>query len=304
MSLTRRETGAVLLAALANAGAGALVLSVKEDPGFSPIVAMAIRVAANLLLLLLFFRPSIEIRSPFRQPTLWAWGFFGALTSYCYFGALPLAGAGLTNFLSAGSGVFIGAFAPFFLGRKTTGVQWLGILVSFFAMYLIAAPEGRLGEGFLLAICSGIFAAFAYLMVAHRSSRESVAVVMSHWTIPNLALCAFFLIFSTPNFPTLPLTWIVLFVAGIMVASAQALLSIAYKSGEAQSIACLSYATPVFGLFFDLLLFGLEISLNAWLGCALILAFGMSLPLIVNFREGAAGAFSRRIRRKNIADKA
>lgn len=280
----------ILAACVLNALISAVFYQARLDPGFSPISGAFIRTCMNLVFVLTFFPRGLKLKPVRKNKALWLWGLSGCFNSITYFCAIPLAGAGLTNFLNAGSGIFIGALAPILAYQHTSSRQWIGLVCSIGGLYLILNPTHAPGSllGPILAIVSGASSGLSYLMIARSRALHSPESVMLHWTVPSLAAYALVLPVFAPTWPQSPNTWLLLICAGCFAACSQYLTARAYLSAPAPLVACLTYLGPVLSIVLDIALFGLSFSLTTWLGCLLVLFFGLMLPLLQHQKTRAA----------------
>lgn len=276
----------IILACVINALVGAgFYYAYQIDPGMSAGTGGFIRVLANFSCLLIPLsqgRALPRIRAWHGNRALWLWAFFGVLTTSAYYLSIPLLGAGLSMFLNAGSGIFIVALAPLLAGQRSPLFHWFGVLGSFAGLFLLGqSANGSVpAVGALLAVLSGLFGGLAMLMVARARKNYSPDSIMFHWTIANCLAYAGYFFFTPPTFPSLALTWGVLVVTGLGAAASQYLTAVSYQRSSASFVACLSYLTPIFSLVIDACIFGFSFSRSAILGAALVLGFGLVLPIL------------------------
>ena len=275
----------MLAACVLNAIVGAGFYHAHQlDPRASPTAGIFLRILANFACLLV---PLAQGRAlprlhPWRgHRCLWLWGLFGVLCTSTYFLAVPLVGAGLTMFLSAGSGIVVAALSPILCGQRTRRVHYLGAAGSFVGLsFLVPAGGGGSLLGAVLAVFSGLAGGLALLMVARVRSAHRPETVMLHWTTANLLACGGFLFFFPPLWPTRPEAWAAYISAGLCAAASQYLTTLAYQKAPAPLLACLCYLSPVLGILADSVLFGMNLSTTAWIGVATVLFFGLALPLL------------------------
>lgn len=291
ISYPRTELGsgcaAMLIACVLSALCGAaFFFALRNEPGASPLAGIFLRVLCNISCLaipLLRGAAPPKLRRWRGNRGLWCWGVLGVIATTSYYLALPLVGAGLTMFLNAGSGIFVAALAPWLTGQRTARCHWLGALGSCAGLYLLCLPSGgglRSALGALLALLSGLFGGLGYLLVARARAAYRPETVMLHWTFVNLIAYLGFLFFYPPKWPALGDTWLLFTVAGLCGAASQYFTSLGYQKAPASLAACLCYLGPVLGLALDACLFGMRFGAGELAGAALVLAFGVAVPLL------------------------
>lgn len=287
----------ILAACALNALVGAgFYFAYQLDPKMSPATGGFIRVLCNfscLFVPLFYVRALPKLRPWHGNRALWLWAFFGVLTTSLYFASIPMVGSGMSMFLNAGSGIFIVALAPFLTGQKSPLFHWLGVLGSFGGLYLLghSASGANSAIGSFFALLSGLFGGLAMLMVARARKNYSPESIMLHWTVANVIAYAGFFFFIPPVLPTVGGAWVVLILTGVAAAGSQYLTAISYQRSSASFVACLSYLTPVLSLALDAIVFGFSFSRSALLGAAMVLGFGLILPLMAG--KKMHGRFAR-----------
>jgi len=268
--------------------------ALRTEPGVSPLAGVLVRILANLSCLVVpFLRGSAlpKLRRWRGNRGIWCWGVLGAISTTCYYLAVPLVGSGLTMFLNAGSGIFVAALAPKLTGQRTARAQIFGALGSFAGLYLLCLPSGAGASaalGGVLALLAGFFGGVGYLLVARARAAYRPETVMLHWTFVNLVAYAGFLFFYPPRWPTMGDTWLFFVVAGLCAAASQYFTSLSYQKAPAALAGCLSYLCPVLGLAVDALAFGFRFGPTELTGAALVIAFGVAMPILKAKRPAAA----------------
>jgi drug/metabolite transporter (DMT)-like permease len=277
---------AILLACLFNALSGVGIFYARQvEPDFSVMAGVSLRIAASLscfALPLLWGSGLPKLHSWKTGGELWLWGIFGALTLSSYYYAVTLVGAGLTNMVNAGSGLVLTGLAPILTKQKSVRLHQLAALGCAIGMILLC--QSALGHferpvGLVLALLSGIFSALAYLMVARTGSQHSPETVLVHWTIINFIAAGALVLSIDLIWPKNPNTWSILIATGLLMAWSQYFTASAYQKGSASLVACLTFCGPLLSLVFDLSFFGLPLTQGTLIGAALILTFGLIVPL-------------------------
>ncbi|MCB0361771.1 MAG: DMT family transporter, partial [Bdellovibrionales bacterium] len=247
---------AVLLGCLLSAIMGAAFFKAHlEDPEFTSFSGSFVRVLASLVLIV--STASTELRfqfqlSPLQHKSLWAWGFFGALTVTTYFSAINLIGSGTTAFLSASSGLFIAALAPLLAKQKPKPITWVAIFGGILGTYFLSAHSMRQDSllGTITALLSGLFGAIAYLMIARTREKYRVSTLMMTWSLSALIAHLAIFCFAPPIWPSNQAAWLYLGLAGASASLAMHFTTLAFQKAPAVLVASLSYLAPLLSLLF------------------------------------------------------
>ena len=277
---------AILLACFFNAVSGVGIFYARQiEPEFSVLAGVSLRIAASLscfAIPLLWGSGLPKLHSWKTGGELWLWGIFGALTLGSYYYAVTLVGAGLTNVVNAGSGLVLTGLAPILTKQKSVRLHQLAALGCATGMILLChSGFGHFEQpfGLVLAAMSGIFSALAYLMVARSGSRHSPETVLVHWTTINFIAAGTLALSTNLVWPENPNTWSILIGTGLLMAWSQYFTASAYQKGSASLVACLTFCGPLLSLLIDLCFFGLPLTQGTLIGAALILTFGLIVPL-------------------------
>ncbi len=229
----------------------------RVDPNLSSWVASGIRVLLNPLFSLPLFFSLQKHRGRSVPWELVAWGALGAMTVGSYYWSLVRLNPGEVAFLYGSHPVFMAALGPLFLGVANAKGTVFSLLLCLVGLALIvigpsafASVEGRIGMLFS-SFCAGV----AYLMVARLRGRVGPSGIMLAWFLGSIILHAVVFWQLSPTLPTSGGLWALLIVAGFLAALSQYLISIAYQNGATDSMATLSFLTPVFSLVLDVLIY-------------------------------------------------
>ena len=272
---------ACLLFSLMNASVYAIKVFDAEMPA---TVISFVRVLSNFLILAIpaLMRKKLTQLFGDRRPSLWLRGLFGTLALMLSFTAITRIGPGESTFLSASSGVFVAMLGPVVLGQKNSWLVWLAILGSFAGVTLLFKPNGHSVDllGRAMALMSGFLAAMAYLMVARAGRSNSPQSVVFYFCI--VALIVHLLYFATygGQLPSLPITYALLLLIGVLGSGAQLFMTRAYQAAPAALVSAIGYLAPVLSLTWGIILFEQVPGQNAFLGSLLILLFGVLLPFL------------------------
>lgn len=285
----------MLLSCFLFSGMGTLVYRAQlAEPEASTLVGSFVRIVFNLLFLLVWARLAGNFRELFgdRRPSLWLRGMFGTLALTTSFLSIRAIGLGEASFLHASNAVFVALLAPWFLRQRSSPQVWLAIFGAAFGLYLLFEP--RLGDaapwGRALALVSGLASALAYMMIARAGRSNLPESVVFYFCIVCVTTHLLLFALLGVTWPKAPLTWAMLAVAGLLGSFGQIYLTKAYQTAPAALNGAVAYLQPVLNLGIAVLFFAKHPDAKAWLGAAIVLAFGVALPF---FRTRASTSATR-----------
>lgn len=251
---------------------------------FSAIVSSFIRVLMNCLFVvtLCFYRKDFRSLWGDARPSLWLWGIAGAATVISYFCSVKLIGVGEATFLYTSYAIFITVMGPWVAKESHSVWVWFAVLGASFGYYLMKSPQmnHEMALGKTLGLTSGFFAAIAYLFVRRIGMTNSALTIMAYWCAACLLVHLFIFLLVPLDWPSEPMQWLAILLAGIFATLAQLFTAMAFQRGPAAPVAAVSYLAPVLGTFIDCLFFGLILLPKGYLGIALVLCFGVLLPFL------------------------
>ena len=202
---------------------------------------------------------------------------------------LPLATAMTLNYMS---GVWVAAFlvgGTLVMGRlQDAGRQGpvvLTVIGGFAGVLMILRPtieQNQLFAG-VIGLLSGIGAALAYMQVAAlgrmgEPESRTVFYFSVGTTVTGLVCSLLFTGFSPWTWPSA--LW--LLPIGVLAASGQLCMTLAYSKGATLVVANLQYSGIIFSALFGLFLFGDQIPLIGWAGMALVIVCGIASTALRN----------------------
>jgi len=202
---------------------------------------------------------------------------------------LPLATAMTLNYMS---GVWVAAFlvgGTLVMGRlQDAGKQGpvvLTVIGGFAGVIMILRPtieQNQLFAG-VIGLLSGIGAALAYMQVAAlgrmgEPESRTVFYFSVGTTVTGLVCSLLFTGFSPWAWPQV--LW--LLPIGVLAASGQLCMTLAYSKGATLVVANLQYSGIIFSALYGLFLFGDQIPLIGWTGMVLVIVCGVASTALRN----------------------
>jgi drug/metabolite transporter (DMT)-like permease len=271
--------------------------------------AMAIRsvVAVPLLLLITAAEGSLlRLFSP-RWPLLAGRGLINLLSYTTYYlglAALPLA-TSVALFFTAP--LFITLLSALMLKESVGPKRWAAVMVGFIGVVVIVRPGSDLFEwASLLPVCAGLTYGTAQVMVRRIGEADGAAVIASHsnfvFLFGALAMAVLFAGGGSPDEAHASLAFLLrgwttptakdlllMMSCGAIAAVALTLLSEAYRSAPANTVATFEYSALGWSLLYGWMVWGDHPSGSEWLGIAVIIAAG----LYVLYRESVRRNFKK-----------
>jgi drug/metabolite transporter (DMT)-like permease len=246
-----------------------------------PLLA-AIRYGLNVALLLVLVTPR-------QGAALWRTHRTGlvlvravALAFATFFAGLALqrmpVGETIAILYLQGFGVMLAA--AWFLGESVSLVGWIGAVIGFSGVLLIARPGGALdplGVAFAL-ICAAV--SIIYILLSRfLAATESTMAMLFHVAIVGAVLFALLLPFVWQAFEFTPLDLLLLFHMGAASLAGHFLLTSAYRFAPASMLAPFNYFHIALAVIFGWLVYSHVPDRWAMLGMAMIAISGAAIAL-------------------------
>ncbi|MFM8331661.1 MAG: EamA family transporter, partial [Candidatus Methylumidiphilus sp.] len=137
-----------------------------------------------------------------------------------------------------------------------------------------------------LGLGTGVLAALAYLMVAKAGvSNSTVSIIFYFCLVGVLLHLGYFGLYGWRAPASLDV-WVLLVGGGLSASAAQFYMTRAYQIAPAALVGTVAYLSPVLSLGWGVALFGRTPDAKGWLGCALVLLFGVMLPFLSAAKRG------------------
>lgn len=256
----------------------------RTQPPVAAAVVSFIRVTVNMSLLLITAAITGGLGALFgdRRPSLWLRGFFGAVSLVLSFSSIQRIGPGESAFLSASSGIFVAAMAPWVLAQRNTPGRWMAILGALYGLFLLLQPEAIEPDliGRLMGLGSGFLAALAYLMIAKAGRTNTPQTIVFYFCLVAMMVHACWFMWRGFELPVGRAAWGWVLAAGLTGSIAQIFLTRAYQLAPAALVSAVGYSAPVLSLLLGVVLFGRIPGEQAILGGALIVMSGVIMPFL------------------------
>lgn len=183
--------------------------------------------------------------------------------------------------------LFVTAFAVLFLGEKAGRRRWSAVALGFAGVVLAVGPAGQVTPAALVAVAGTALWSVTILTVRTLGATDSPAATTFYYMVFGTLAAGLVQpwVWRAPA----PETWLLFAAAGVLGGLAQLLIAHALKIGEASVVSPFNYTAIVWGVVFDLVLWGLFPSAWTLAGAAVITAAG----LYIFRREAVVGAGDR-----------
>lgn len=269
---------------------------IKLLSGTYPVYeAMTIRslVALPLLLILVALSGGVATLASGRAPLLLLRGviMFVSYTSYYLaFAALPLATCVAIFFATP---LFITVLSAAFLHERVDLARWAAVLVGFAGVLTIVRPGSSVFDlAALLPIVAALTYAIAQILARRLGEDQSAAVMTFYgngvYLVCGLALALVFgsggpagemhksLAFLTRGWTDPDLKDLLLMAAcGVIAAAALTLLTQAYRSARASTVAPFEYTAILLSVAYGWFIWGEWPDLTAWVGIFIVIGSGL-----------------------------
>ena len=203
----------------------------------------------------------------------------GLIAMILYFTALGRIPIGQAVTLQYTGPLFVALLSGRILAERVSASVASLVLTAFAGIVLIVSPEvGTVDPNALLALGSGFFAALAYMYVRELRKTDSPATVIFWFAafsvVGSLAQSATHIIELELN------TIAALIGIGVGAGGGQLGITMAYHKANAAWVSAFSYLTVLVVTFYGVSLFGETLSLEDWLGGALVVGSGIALVFV------------------------
>lgn len=197
-------------------------------------------------------------------------GLAGNLLFFYSFQRMPV---GDVIVISQAVPLFVTVLAVLFLGERVGLRRWAAVSIGFVGVLISTDPTGAFQQTALLAVAGTALWACTILMIRSLGATESPFTIAFYFMIIGAIVTAAFLpfVWRTPT----PEVWFLLIGVGIFGAAGQMLMSYALKLAEASVVSPFNYTGILWGIGFDLILWGIAPTWTTLTGAAVITAAGL-----------------------------
>ena len=185
---------------------------------------------------------------------------------------LPLAEA--TVILFAAPFLVVALSGPF-LGERVPVASWVGVVVGFAAVVVVARPGiSELSKFAIFPLAGAVFYALFQLLTGRLAAAGETADTTLAWTLgAGVAVTTPIAVFTWA--PVSETAWLLMIVLGLSFGLAQALLVRAFSHAPASLLAPFSYGQIIAATVFGMVVFGAVPDLWTWVGIAMIIGAGV-----------------------------
>lgn len=197
-------------------------------------------------------------------------------STYCFISAfrlMPLADAYAITFSAP---IFMTFFAIVFLKERSTFQRWVALFLGFSGVILMFRPgPPEANSGSFIALCGGVFHAIAQLLTRKLSQKDSLSLIVTSFTVLTFVITGAVMPFYWQSYSLEILSYFA--VIGILGCGAQYVMSQAFKLAPVTSIAPFDYSALLWGLLFDIMLWGAFPDFYMVSGVCLVILAGVYL---------------------------
>jgi drug/metabolite transporter (DMT)-like permease len=200
---------------------------------------------------------------------------FGVIGNICYFYAfvrLPLADVMV---ISQAVPLFVAMMAVVFLREQVGWRRWAAIGVGFIGVLVTLDPTGSVEPAALVTVVATIFWATTILLMRSLGRTESPYAVAFYYMVAGTLMTA--LVQPWIWRPPPPEIYALLIAAGVFGAFGQVLMTYALKLAEASVVSPFNYTAILWGVIFDLAVWGVTPSTATLWGAGIITVAGLYL---------------------------
>ena len=187
----------------------------------------------------------------------------------CFYFAVSQIGLAESILLNASSPLFIGVFAIFMLGEHLERRAAFALALGCCGVVLLMKPgTGLFQIGAMVGACSGLFIAFAKILIRHMADTEPVLRTVFYFGVFSTLICLFPLLWlwETPS----RFAVACMFVAATFGTIGQMFLTYAFTHHRAARVAPFTYVTVAFGGVMGWIYWGELPDIFSVLGAALV----------------------------------
>ena len=191
---------------------------------------------------------------------------------YCFFYSLAYLPLGDSMLIKSTIPLIIPFVSALWLKESITGRIITAGGLGFLGVFLILEPTGDTNWASLIALCSSMMAALAFVTVRKLSATEPPLRIVSYFAIFGLSISSIPLIGNWQT-PTISQCFLLLAV-GLTTTIGQLFLTRGYQNAPASSVGIFTYTSVPFGTFLGWLIWNELLDKNSYIGAILIVIAG------------------------------
>jgi len=198
-------------------------------------------------------------------------GLLGGLGQICVFYALTYLSLAVVIAITFTRPLFLVVLAVLFLGELVRWRRWTAIVVGFIGVLIVARPVvDSVTIPLLVLVFSTACHASAHVFLKKASGIDKPATVVFYYLVISTLVGAvpMALVWTTPTLEQFG--WLAL--TGVLYLMGQGMIALAFRAGEATAIMPFDYSRLLYGILFDIVLFGLFPDAWTITGSCLIIA--------------------------------
>jgi len=208
-------------------------------------------------------------------------GVIGNILYFYAFARLALADVVV---ISQAVPLFVALMAVLFLGEGVGWRRWAAIAVGFVGVVITVNPTGEVAPATLATVVATVFWATTMLLMRSLGRTESPYAVAFYYMVAGTVMTALALPWVWQSMPY-EVYWY-LAGAGVFGAFGQILMTYALKLAEASVVSPFNYTAILWGVLFDLSIWGVAPSARTLTGAVVITAAGLYLFHREGLRKG------------------
>ncbi|MBT6095663.1 MAG: DMT family transporter [Rhodospirillaceae bacterium] len=267
---------AMMMAAIGFLGAMSVMIKLI-GPDYHPVQVTFVRniVAALVIVPIILKNGGVQLLRTKRPWMHGARALFGVAGNVLYFYAFARLALADVVVISQAVPLFVALMAVVFLREAVGWRRWAAISVGFVGVVVAVDPTGTIETATLATVAATVFWATTMLLMRSLGRTESPYSVAFYYMVAGTLMTAL----------ALPWVWqplsmeiyLLLAAAGVFGAFGQVLMTYALKVAEASVVSPFNYTAILWGIVFDLTIWGVTPSAETMTGAAIITAAGLYL---------------------------
>ena len=215
---------------------------------------------------------SLHSKRPFIHVARAFLGVAGNILFFYAFARLALADVVV---VSQAVPLFVAILAWVFLREVVGWRRWTSIFFGFFGVIIAVNPLGAIETATFAALVGTVFWATTMLLMRSMGATESPYVVAFYYMLAGAVITGLALPWVWQEFPRN--VYLLILASGVLGAFGQILMTYALKLAEASLVSPFNYTAILWGIIFDLTIWGITPSIKTLAGASIITLAGLYL---------------------------